>query len=188
MTKQQTAKEQNINGVDMRTLVTTIDAIQADPGLATFKFRLENKWVSGGHNRSTVGNFYGAKQEQAHLQAMKIEADEPVSLVGTDLAPNPVEHLLNALAACMTTGIVYHAATRGIKIEELESHLEGDLDLRGFLGIAKGVRPGFQNIRVNFKVKTDAQNLDDLLAFTQFSPVLDVTTNGTKVDVRIERK
>jgi uncharacterized OsmC-like protein len=109
-------------------------------------------------------------------------------LAGTDLGANPVEHLLRALAGCMMTTMVYHAALRGIKIEELEMDLEGDLDLRGFLGLSDDVRKGYENIRVNFRVKTDGEDLNRLKALSRLSPVYDVTTKGTKVDISIERK
>jgi uncharacterized OsmC-like protein len=88
----------------------------------------------------------------------------------------------------LTTTLIYHAAIRGIKIEELESELEGDIDLRGFLGLTNEVRKGYENIRVNFKVKTDEKNIEKLKALSKLSPVFDVTAHGTNVDVRIERK
>ena len=108
-------------------------------------------------------------------------------LAGEDKGANPVEHLLHALASCMTTTLVYHAAVRGIKIEEVESDLEGDLDLRGFLGLSDEVRRGYENIRVKFKVKTDAENIERLRALSKLSPVFDITSKGTKIDVSIER-
>ncbi|MHC4187372.1 MAG: OsmC family protein [Planctomycetota bacterium] len=88
----------------------------------------------------------------------------------------------------MTTTMVYHAAVRGIKLEEVESHLEGDLDLRGFLALSDEVRPGYEEIRVNFKVKTDLDNVETLKELTRLSPVYDVVSNGTRVIVQIERK
>jgi hypothetical protein len=88
----------------------------------------------------------------------------------------------------MTTTMVYHAAVRGIKLEEVESELEGDLDLRGFFGISDEVRPGYQEIRANFKVKTDAENLETLKELIKLSPVYDVVSNGTRVTVQIEKK
>lgn len=88
----------------------------------------------------------------------------------------------------MTTTMVYHAAVRGIKLEEVESELEGDLDLKGFLAISDKVRPGYQEIRVNFKVKTDSENVDRLKALTKLSPVYDVVSSGTTVKVQIETK
>lgn len=88
----------------------------------------------------------------------------------------------------MTTTMVYHAAVRGIKLEEVESKLEGDLDLRGFFAITDEVRPGYEQIRVKFKVKTDLENLETLKELIRLSPVYDVVSNGTKVDVQIERK
>ena len=88
----------------------------------------------------------------------------------------------------MTTTLVYHAAVRGIKLEEVESELEGDIDLKGFLAISDKVRPGYQEIRVNFKVKTDIENVDRLKALTKLSPVYDVVSSGTSVKVQIETK
>jgi hypothetical protein len=84
--------------------------------------------------------------------------------------------------------MVYHAAVRGIKLDEVESKLEGDLDLRGFFAITEEVRPGYEQIRVKFKVKTDLENLDTLKELIRLSPVYDVVSNGTNVDVQIERK
>ncbi|MDA2919397.1 OsmC family protein [Desulfobacterota bacterium AH_259_B03_O07] len=177
-----------VNGVNVEEVVNAVNAFTENPDLANFKFRLSNKWINGGHNHSTVGNFFGVNQENSHLKPLEMDADEPPILAGEDKGANPVEHLLNALAACVTTTMVYHAAVRGIKIEELESELEGDIDLRGFLGISDDVRRGYQNIRVNFKVKTDAENIERLKAISKLSPVLDVTSKGTNVDVHIERK
>ena len=88
----------------------------------------------------------------------------------------------------MTTTMVYHAAVRGIKLEEVESKSEGDLDLRGFFAITDEVRPGYEEIRVKFKVKTDLENLETLKKLITLSPVYDVVSNGTNVDVQIERK
>jgi len=88
----------------------------------------------------------------------------------------------------MTTTMVYHAAVRGIKLEEVESKLEGDIDLKGFLAISDKVRPGYEEIRINFKVKTDIENVDRLKALTRLSPVYDEVSNGTRVKVQIEKK
>jgi uncharacterized OsmC-like protein len=82
-----------------------------------------------------VSDIFGAKQQMRHAQTFELHADEPPILAGQDQGANPVEHLLHALASCVTTGIVAHAAVKGIHIEELESELEGDLDLNGFLGL-----------------------------------------------------
>jgi len=181
------SEEKILNGVNVTTVENVADDIKENPDLAKCKFRLKNKWISGGHNHATVGDFYAANQENAHLKTLELDADEPPILAGKDIGPNPVEHLLNALSGCLTTTLVYHAALRGIQIDELESELEGDIDLRGFMGMSDEVRKGYENIRVNFKVKTDAENLKRLKALSKLSPVYDVTTKGTNVDVQIER-
>jgi uncharacterized OsmC-like protein len=175
-----------VNGIHMETLLGTVNAIEQEPELGASKFRASNVWLGGNRNQSTITGFYGAKQEIAHKQKFVLDADEPPILAGNDDGANPVEHLLNALAACVTTSMVAHAAVRGIRIQELESELEGDIDLRGFLGLAEDVAKGFTDIRIKFKVKTDEQNLERLKRLTAFSPVLNTITQGAAVDIQVE--
>jgi uncharacterized OsmC-like protein len=178
----------NVNGIHMQTLQATVNAIEQDPELGQCQFRARNKWLGGNHNCTTITAFYGAKQEIAHKQKFELHADEPPILAGGDDGANPVEHLLNALAACVTTSMVAHAAVRGIHIEELESELEGDIDLRGFLGLDSEVPKGFTTIRINFKVKADVDNMERLKRLTAYSPVFNTITQGAKVDIRVESK
>ena len=177
-----------INGIHMATLQETVHAIEQEPDLGQSKFRARNTWLGGNHNRTTITSFYGAKQEIAHKQPFELLADEPPILAGGDNGANPVEHLLNALAACVTTSMVAHAAVRGIHIEELESELEGDIDLRGFLGLSRDVPKGFTDIRVNFKVKADVDNMERLKRLTAYSPVFNTITQGANVTIKVERK
>ncbi len=179
-----------INGVNVDNLLTTIDAIKAAPTVAEFKFRIQNKWEGAGHNRSAVSGFYGAGQEFSRQKSFVLHADEPVVLLGEDTAANPVEYLLHALAACLTTSMVYHAAARGIQIEEVQSSFEGNLDLHGFLDLDPRVRKGYQGIRVNFKLKADVpdEQLEEIVELgTGHSPVFDSITNGVPVSVTAER-
>jgi len=175
-----------VNGIHMETLLGTVNAIQQEPDLGASKFRASNVWLGGNRNRSTITSFYGAKQEIAHKKKFYLDADEPPILAGNDDSANPVEHLLNALAACVTTSMVAHAAVRGIQIQALESELEGDIDLRGFLGLADDVAKGFTDIRIKFKVKADVRNLEQLKSLTAFSPVLNTITQGATVDIQVE--
>ncbi len=99
-----------------------------------------------------------------------------------------MEHLLNALAGCVTTSRVAHAVVRGIEIQELESELEGDIDLRGFLGLASDVPKGYTAMRAKFKVKTDDKNNEALKSLASFSPVYNSLINGVKVDIQVEPK
>lgn len=175
-----------VNGIDLDTLTGTVEAIDQEPELGACKFRARNTWLGGNHNCTTVSGFYGAKQEIAHKQVFELHADEPPILAGQDDGANPVEHLLNALAACVTTSMVAHAAVRGIHIEALESELEGDIDLRGFLGLDEAVPKGFTEIRVKFRVKSDVRNMDRLKQLTAFSPVFNTITQGANVDIQVD--
>lgn len=177
-----------INGIHMATLQETVHAIEQEPDLGQCKFRARNTWLGGNHNRTTITGFYGAGQEIAHQQQFELHADEPPILAGGDKGANPVEHLLNALAACVTTSIVAHAAVRGIHIEELESELEGDIDLRGFLGLSNDIPKGFTDIRVTFKVKADVDNMERLKRLAAYSPVFNTITQGANVAIHVEAK
>ena len=110
-------------------------------------------------------------------------------LLGTGKGPNPVEYLLTALAACVTTALVYHAAAKGIVLKSVESRLEGDIDLRGFLGISKDVRKGYQEIRIYFKIDADVpdEELEELVQLgPSYSPVFDSVTKGVPVKVQLD--
>jgi uncharacterized OsmC-like protein len=174
-----------VNGVHLETLQGTVNVIAGEPGMGQCKFRANNTWLGGAHNRTTITGFYGACQEIAHKQSYELHADEPPILAGNDVGANPVEHLLNALAACVTTSMVAHAAVRGIHIESLESELEGDIDLRGFLGLDASVPKGFTDIRVNFRAKTAPENIEKLKQLSTFSPVLNTLTHGANVDIQV---
>ncbi len=176
-----------VNGIHMETLMGTVDAIAQEPELGQCRFRARNAWLGGNRNRTTITGFYGARQEIAHQQTFELHADEPPILAGNDAGANPVEHLLNALAACVTTSMVAHAAVRGIHIEALESELEGDIDLRGFLGLDASVPKGFTAIRVKFRVRSDADNMECLQRLTGFSPVLNTITQGANVAIEVEK-
>src|SRR5579862_545667 len=182
-------KSITLNGVAVSELFSTIEAVKSTPSIAKFKFRVRNQWEDGSRNHSTVTTLCGANQEMSHPAPFRLEADEPAILLGKDLAANPVEHLLHALASCLTTSMVYHAAARGIQIEQVESFFEGDLDLHGFLDLNPDVRKGYQQIRVRFKVRADAPDgkLQEIVELgTRYSPVFDSLTNGVPVFVSAE--
>ena len=179
-----------VNGVNVDNLFTTIDAIKSTPAIAKFKFRIQNRWEGAAQNRSAVNEFHGAGQECSRQKSFVLHADEPAVLLGKDSAANPVEYLLHALAACLTTSMVYHAAARGIQIEEVESSFEGDIDLHGFLDLDPKVRNGYQGIRVNFKLKAEVpdEQLREIVNLgTGHSPVFDSLTHGVPVSVTAER-
>jgi uncharacterized OsmC-like protein len=179
-----------VNGVDLDRLSGTIDAVTADPTLARFQFRASNRWIDGGHSRTTIKGFYGAGQEDVtRTQPFTVDSDEPPVLLGQNQAPNAGEFLLHALAACLTGTIAYHAAARGIVLDSLECTIEGDLDLYGFLGLDSNVRPGYDQIRVAIKVAGDFDDsqLVELDSLTRFSPVRDIVSNPVPVAIDVAR-
>ena len=176
------------NGVDTAALFATIDAVRSDPEIAKFRFRAVNKWVSGTHNETTIHGFFGAKQEMDHRTAWTFAADHPAVLVGEDNGPTPAEYLLQALAACLVSGLANIAAARGVNLSEVTATVEGDIDLLGILGLSDEVRNGFEQVRVSFVLRGD--DPDKLRAVVdqsrRRSAVYDVLTNGVPVAIEVD--
>jgi len=174
-----------MNSVDVAALSETLSALQRQPALGAFQFRAKNVWASGGLNRSTIDGFFGAGKEETRPRPFTFAADEPPVLHGGDQGANPVEFVLHALAACMTTTMVYHAAARGIEISSVSSEREGDIDVRGFMGLADDVRKGYSQVRVKLHVESEAPPAK-LAALAKMSPVYDIVSNSLPVEVAIE--
>jgi uncharacterized OsmC-like protein len=179
-----------VNGVNVDQLVATVNAIQQTPDLARFQFRAHNEWISGGHSRTSIQGFYGAGQEDtSRSRPFIMEGDEPPVLLGNNAGANAVETILHALASCVAVGFVYNAAARGINVESLSFDLEGDLDLRTFLGLSEEVRPGYEGIHLTYRVKSDAspEKIVELCDYVQkTSPVMDIIRNPVPVTVTLE--
>ena len=187
---QEMAVSTKVNGVDVDRLFETINAIKQMPRLADFKFRLQNRWINGGQNSSIIKNFYGTGQDHQHKGAFVLKADEPAVLLGEDSAPNPVEYLMHALVTCVTSALVYHAAAKGIRLHEVESRAEGEIDLHGFLGLDDNVRRGYKNLKITFRIKADVpdEQLEELCQLgPTYSPVFDSLTRGVPVEVSLEK-
>jgi uncharacterized OsmC-like protein len=177
------------NGVDTERMFATLDLIKEQPELASFQFRASNRWIDGAHNRSTIKGFYAAGgEDDSRGEAFELDAGEPAILLGSDTGPNPAEYLLHALAACLTTSIVYVAAARKVELTSVESTLTGDMDLRGALGLDDEPRNGFERIGVSFRVtgNAPADKLRDVVERAKArSAVYDMVTNGVPVAVEV---
>jgi uncharacterized OsmC-like protein len=151
---------ERIRNGDSAQIYSTLDAIKENPALGIFQFRAQNRWLDGAH----------------------VDADKPAN-------PNPAEYLLHALAACLTTTLVHTATARNIVLTEVTSTLEGDMDVRGCLGLSDDVPNGFTDIRVNFTVTGDAppEKLRELVERVQArSVVFDMVHSGVPVDITVE--
>lgn len=177
------------NGVDTEKMFATLDLIKAQPELARFQFRASNRWIDGAHNRSAIKGFYAAGGEDTtRSEEFQLDAGEPAILLGSDTGPNPAEYLLHALAACLTTSIVYVAAARGVELKFVESTLTGDMDVRGALGVDDEPRNGFEHIGVSFRVtgNASAHKLREVVERAQKrSAVYDMVTHGVPVGVEV---
>jgi uncharacterized OsmC-like protein len=177
------------NGVNVEQLVATINAVKENPELGRFKFRANSEWLGGARSRTQIQGFYGAgKEDDTRTRPYVIEGDEPPVLLGANAAPNAVEAVLHALASCLAVGFIYNASAQGIRVEALSFDLEGELDLRNFLGISDQERAGYQNLRIKYRVKADApkEKLLELCNYVQrTSPVLDIVRNPVPVSMEM---
>ena len=177
------------NGVDTAKMFATLDLLRAEPELARFQFRAANRWPDGAHNRSTIKGFFGGGAEDAsRVGEFVLDAGEPAILLGSDTGANPAEHLLHALAACLTTSIVYVAAARRVGLSAVESELTGEMDVRGALGITDEVRNGFERISIRFAVAGEAspEKLREVVARAiERSAVYDMIAHGVPVAIDV---
>jgi len=190
---QQAARQQEekiLNGVNVDQLFGTIDLIKQNPDIAKFKFRAANQWVNGTHCRAGIKDFYGALKEDDSRPEVFYDMDEPPVLLGSNEGRNPVEYLLVALSGCLTTSLVAHASAKGIEIRDVRSRYEGDIDLRGFLGLSEDVPVGYQEIRVYFEIDADIsdEQKQELIGMAQkYSPVFNTITRSTPVSVQLDK-
>ena len=186
MTKNEMANR--TNGLDMDALVGTVEAVKQDPTLGSFEFRATNQWINGGENRSRIKEFYGAGcEDESRTEAFEFTNGEPPVLLGANEGANPVEFLLHALAGCVTTTTVLHAAARGIQIESLSTELVGTIDVQGLLALDDSVPVGYEQIQIKMDIKADCsdEELDGLLAFAQdHSPVCNTICRPVPVTVQ----
>jgi uncharacterized OsmC-like protein len=183
-------KTQLVNGVNTEQLFGTIDLIKENPAIAKFKFRATNKWINGTHCRGTIKDFYGALKEDNSRPSVDYDMDEPPVLLGNNEGRNPVEYLLVALSGCLTTSLIAHGSAKGIKINGVESRYEGDIDLRGFLGLSEDVPVGYKEIRVYFKIDadvTDEQKKELVQMAQKYSPVFNTITKSAPVSVHLDK-
>jgi uncharacterized OsmC-like protein len=178
------------NGVDTNTMFATLDAIKAQPEIAQIRFRARNRWLGGAHNRSTIKDFYAAcAEDTSRTEAFTLDAGEPAILLGADTGPNPAEYLLHALAACVTTSLVYSAAARGVRLTSVESMLEGDLNVQAAMGTnTEDYRNGFERIRMTVTISGDApaEKLRQVVQRgTDRSVVFDSISNGVPISVDV---
>lgn len=183
-----TMTREPLNGVDTPTLFATIDAVKGQPELARFRFSARNRWQSGTHSRTSITSYFGAGGDHDHVREFTVDTDHPQVLVGADNGPLPVELLLAALASCLTSGIGNIAAARGVKLDEVEAVVHGELDIRGILGLSDEVRNGYQKIQVDYTIKGDAPD-EKLRAIVEQSrsrsAVFDIVTNRTPVELSV---
>ena len=177
------------NGLNLEQMGQTVEALKNDPSLARFQFRARNQWINGGENRSSIQGFYGAGQEDtSRTEPFVFTNGEPPVLLGNNEGANPVEFLLHALAGCVTTTTVLHAAARGIQIRRLSTELVGNIDVQGLLALDDSVPVGYESITIRMDIEADAsdEEIDDLIAFAEgHSPVCNTVCKP--VPVSIER-
>lgn len=182
-----TTEEKTVNGVDVSALEDAVGAISDDPEVGRFTFRAETTWEDALNSITSINEFDQAG-ETVHTQEFTLQGDEPKEILGERAGPNAVEMLLGALGSCLTVGYAANAAHMGIELDELRLEMEGDVDLRGFLGISEDVRPGYESISCTVYVDADAPEaelakLHENVEAT--SPLVDVIKNQVGLETRM---
>lgn len=119
----------------------------------------------------------------AKSRNFEVTIDEPKNLGGTDTGMNPVELLLNALGACQAIVARIYAEKFDIEFTDLWIEVTGELDTDGFL-LKSDVRPGFQEIKYDFHIETDAprEKVEEFVEFIENTcPVGDTIANAAPI-------
>jgi uncharacterized OsmC-like protein len=175
------------NGVNVEALLGAREALGAAPEAAKFEWRASCEWQHGTHSTTKVEGFFGLGEEQRHRTRYAFDVDHPEIFASEDNGATPVEYVLVGLVGCLTAGVAAVAQMREIQLRRVTATIEGDMDVRGILGMDTDVRNGFSAIRVTYDIDADASDEDirALVAQSQKrSAVYDILTNPT--DVRVE--
>ncbi len=176
------------NGVNTEALIGARGAFTEMPKAASFTFRSTCDWVDGSESRNTINGYFGLGQDHTRKQSFTISSDHPEVFAARDTAPTPPEIALSALASCLTGGVAAVAQHRGIQLRKVQARVEGDMDMRGILGMDPEVRNGFSAVRVTFEIDANASD-DDIRALVaqsqKRSAVFDLMTNPTNVHVTV---
>jgi len=176
-----------VNGIDTEQVVSLVTRVAEDEAYGKFKFRANNQWIHGSRSRTSIQDFYAGGQENTgRKEALTVDADQPAFLAGKNTAPNAVEYLLHSLTSCLNTTLVYHASVQGIELEEVNVFAEGDMNVRGYFGISDDVKRGYERIRVNMHVKSDA-DVETLTKLAMHSPVYEVVSNSVPIDFNMTK-
>ena len=176
------------NGVDVEFLRSAREMLTAEPDGATFQWRVTNTWVNGTHSKSAALGYFGLGEEQRHRAEFHFDGDHPELFASEDNGATPTEIVLVALASCLTAGVASVAQHRDIQLRSVTATLQGDMDVRGVLGVDTDVRNGFSGITVTYTIDADATH-DEIAAIVaqsqKRSAVYDILTNPTNVTVGI---
>ena len=176
------------NGVNVEALLGAREAMTGAPAAAKFTWKASNEWVHGTHSRTTIHDFFGVGEPQAHKAAVTLETDHPEVFASEDNGVTPVEMVLAGLAGCLTAGVASVAQHRGIQLRTVRATVTGDMDLAGILGIDPDVRNGFSGITVRYEIDADAthEEIEAVVAQSQKrSAVFDIVTNPTNIRVQV---
>lgn len=176
--------------LDPQALSGTIAAVKENPALGRVVFTLESSSAGGLRMSSRTGALQQAGAvDDGRRGKFSLQSDEPVSLLGTDTAVSPAEYVLQGLAGCYGVTLAACAARRGLQLRKVELELAFDVDLNGFLGIDKSVRPGAREIRVQVRLDcpgASTEELQDLIAaLEQASPIRDTLANPVQVSTHL---
>jgi uncharacterized OsmC-like protein len=140
-----------VNGIDTDGVKALIGHVAEDSANAITHWHVTSSW-KGGTRSDTKVSAYGFGKENIKKD-FTISIDEPTELGGTNQFANPQEYLLAAMNGCIMVGYVVGCSMEGIELEELRIETEGDIDLRGFLGLDPNVKPGYDEISYTVHIK-----------------------------------
>ncbi len=186
-------KYKTVNGIDINELNKLIKVTDEDPARENFWFNVNNTWMNGVHSRSIIKSFYNnGKKDFTRRFPFIFEIDQPLILLGKNYGPTPIEYILNAFAGCLTNAIVFYASEKGIVIDDIESEISGNFNLRYMLGLYNENEDQDNNIKITFNITGKNLSDNEKILLCEFakksSAVYKIITNPFPVEISVNNK
>lgn len=158
-------------GRDLKEIVSRrLEFFRRKPDAAIYKPKVSSRHVE---------NLYTETMVREHI----VKADYAEAAGGSNRAPNPIELLLSAFAACIEAAFYEFALHEGLTINALSVDVEGTLDLRGLFMI-DDVSAGFKDLKYTFRIGSpdDEKKVRELAQkVVSHCPVVDSLSKPTSI-------
>ncbi|TAI49571.1 OsmC family protein [Flagellimonas allohymeniacidonis] len=177
-----------INSIDLSEISRIIETITENPKAAQLRLGIKSQWRNSGHHAYICKIYQSSFYEDFEMaKLLYVNTRRPNMKLGRNEWSRPVKSVLENMAISITTTLLIHAASRGISLTKVGVIIEGELDMRGFLGLDDSIRSGYQDIAVQLEIDgaLNQAQAKELKYLARKSPLFDMLKYGLGNRIRI---